>query len=94
MDKQTKLKRNEYMLSVEMDSETVMMNIESGNYFGINNVGSHIWDLLESEDTIQNILDSVQQHFETNNDDTVETDIVAFLNDMLEQDLIAMVDEA
>jgi len=50
--------------------------------------------LLESEDTIQNILDSVQQHFETNNDDTVETDIVAFLNDMLEQDLIAMVDEA
>jgi hypothetical protein len=94
MQMQTILKRNPEPLAVDMDGETVMMDMESGNYFGINSVGSYIWNLLENECTLQSILDSVQQHFEINNDDTVEADITAFLSDMLEQNLIETADES
>jgi hypothetical protein len=88
MDTNTTLKRNEDLLSVDMDGETVMMDINSGNYFGINPVGSHIWDLLEETCTVQTILDGVQESFEINAEDNVQEDIINFLTGLLEQKLI------
>jgi hypothetical protein len=36
------------LLSSEIDGEVVMMNIESGKYIGMNQVGSEIWKILEA----------------------------------------------
>lgn len=88
MNTDTKLRRNEDLLSVDMDGETVMMDINSGNYFGINSVGSHIWDLLEEVCTVQKILDSVHENFDISPENNVQEDIFAFLTGLLEQELI------
>lgn len=88
MDIQATLKRNPDLLAVDMDGETVMMDMESGNYFGINEVGSHIWELLESNQSIETIIDDVKRHFEAKEDDNVQDDVLAFLNDMQEQSLV------
>ena len=39
--------RNPYLVSADMDGDTVMMSIEQGEYFGLGGVGSRIWALLE-----------------------------------------------
>lgn len=88
MDMQTTLKRNPELLAVDMDGETVMMDMTSGNYFGINGVGSHIWELLENEQTVQFIIDSVSSSFEVNEGDTVKSDVLAFLQKMQAQKLL------
>ena len=92
MNLNTILKRNEELLSVDMDGETVMMDMTSGNYFGINTVGSHIWDLLEKAHPIQTIVDNVNEHFEIKAETQLHDDVFAFLSDMLEQKLIEEVD--
>ena len=38
--------RNVELLDSEIDGEIVMMNIESGKYFGMNKVGSEIWKMI------------------------------------------------
>lgn len=91
MDVQTTLKRNPELLAVDMDGETVMMDMESGNYFGINAVGSHIWEVLETENKVTTIIETVSSHFEVKDGDTVQEDIMAFLGDMVEQQLVEVV---
>ena len=91
MDVQTTLKRNPELLAVDMDGETVMMDMESGNYFGINAVGSHIWEVLETENKVTTIIETVSSQFEVKNGDTVQEDIMAFLGDMVEQRLVEVV---
>lgn len=43
------------MHSTDMDGETVMLNIERGEYFGIGGVGTCAWALLEQPVSIQEI---------------------------------------
>ena len=91
MDIQTTLKRNPELLAVDMDGETVMMDMESGNYFGVNAVGSHIWEALETESSVENLVETVTGHFEINDGDSVQGDILEFLSDMVEQKLVEVV---
>ncbi|PWQ92596.1 PqqD family peptide modification chaperone [Leucothrix pacifica] len=91
MDVQTTLKRNPELLAVDMDGETVMMDMESGNYFGVNSVGSHIWEALEDENHVAAIIETVNSQFEVGTEDTVQDDVLAFLSDMVEQKLVEVV---
>lgn len=92
MDTQTILKRNPELLAVDMDGETVMMDMESGNYFGVNAVGSHIWEVLETDNTVQSIVESVESHFEAAETDSVKDDVLSFLGEMQEQKLVEVAD--
>ena len=88
MNKKTTYKRNPELLAVDMDGETVMMDIESGNYFGINVVGSYIWEVLESEHTVEEIIVSLKTQFDISESDTVQEDIISFLGNMVEKKLV------
>lgn len=94
MDIDTTLKRNPELLAVDMDGETVMMDMETGNYFGINAVGSHIWEALESENKVGDLIETVNNAFEVQEGDAVADDILAFLGDMVEQQLVEVVNHA
>ena len=91
MDIQTTLKRNPELLAVDMDGETVMMDMESGNYFGVNAVGSHIWEALKTESSVEAIVEAVTCQFEVNDGDSVQGDVLEFLSDMVEQQLVEVV---
>jgi hypothetical protein len=38
--------RSDSCIEAEVDNEIVALNIETGTYYGLNRVGSHIWRLL------------------------------------------------
>ena len=40
------IKRNPEMVSSDMDGETVMMSMENGEYYGLDPIGSRIWELI------------------------------------------------
>ena len=90
MELNTKISRNPDMLAVEMDDELVMMDATSGDYFGLNTVGAHIWNLLEQEHTIAMILDNAQQHFTEATAEQIQTDVYAFLTEMQDKNLVTV----
>jgi hypothetical protein len=43
------IKRNEEIILNEIDTETVIMDLNFENYFGMEAIGTRIWQLLENE---------------------------------------------
>ena len=93
MTKQTKLNaetlivQSESQVSSDLDGETVMMNIENGEYFKANEIGSRIWGLLEEQTTPRRICDQLLEEFDIESD-TCEKQVFSFLETLLKDQLI------
>ena len=57
LEMQNLVRRNPEIVHSDMDGETVMMSVSEGNYYGLNGVGSQIWELLEQEMSVAAICD-------------------------------------
>lgn len=93
MDTTTLLKsdilyRNEEgFLSNKLGDEMVMMNLESGDYLGINEVGFVIWDYLQNPKSVQEIFDYLVSEYEVTSEDC-ERDTMPYLQQLLLQKVI------
>ena len=90
LNKNTLLARNPDLIGADMDGEMVMMSIDKGAYYGINNMGSWIWNLLENEMTVLAIIDSVCDAYEVEAK-RAHKDIMEFLNNLLEHGLVIII---
>ena len=48
----------------EMDGEAVILNLESGTYFGLDPVGTRIWQLLEEHGSVRVVFERMKQEFD------------------------------
>lgn len=69
IDEDTVIERNPSMLTSQIDGEVVMMDIESGQYLGLDKVASRIWELLVKpqrfDELCQMLLDEFDVDAET-----------------------------
>lgn len=83
--------QNTQLLSSEMDGEVVMMDIESGKYYGMNKMGSQIWRLIETPTTVIALCDTLEQIFDINRT-VCEQEVIHFLSDMHKEELVSVKD--
>jgi hypothetical protein len=69
------------------DTETVMLDIERGTYFGLQDVGKAIWEALAMPTTIDAICADLTERYDVDVD-TCRQEVRAFLDQLHEQDLI------
>jgi len=63
--REDKFIRNEAdYLHTQVDGEAVIMNMETGSYFGLNTVATDIWNILEKPVTIQALLDQIVSEYD------------------------------
>ena len=48
----------------ELSDETVLLNIESGVYYGLDAVGTRVWQLIMQGRTIANVCDTMIEEYE------------------------------
>ena len=77
------------LLSSALAEETIMMNVETGDYLGLNEVATSIWNLLENPITIHNICEQLLQEFDVEQKNC-EHQTISFLQELLEKGLIAI----
>ena len=70
----------EDVVSRELDGEAVILNLESGTYFGLDPVGTRIWSLLQKNGSLRETFETLQQEYEV-------------APNQLEQDLLRLVKE-
>jgi hypothetical protein len=85
---ETVFKRKAEMMVADMDGELVMMDVDQGTYFAINPVGSHIWTLLETPQSMTHLTASVLHAFKTEDTEQVSADVERFLSDLSANNLI------
>lgn len=47
-----------------LDGEAVLLDLQTGAYFGLNKVGAHIWQMYGEGQSVQQAIESVCQRFE------------------------------
>ncbi|MFD0389560.1 PqqD family peptide modification chaperone [Tistrella bauzanensis] len=57
-------RRQQRILSASVDDETVMMSVARGQYYNLNAVGGHIWRLLETPRSLDQIVTSLAEVYD------------------------------
>ena len=52
------------VLSQEVSGETVLLDLNNENYFGLNEVGTRIWQLLQEQNNLEKIYDIMLDEYE------------------------------
>ena len=78
---------SETALSTTLDGEAVILETESGTYYGLNEVATHVWERLDEQQTIADLRDSVLAEYDVEQE-RVEHDLEAVLADMAENGLV------
>ncbi len=87
---QTIITRNDSgFLVSELGSEMVMMNTESGDYIGLNEVSSDIWKLLEQPTTPESIISALLNSYDISREQC-EEQTMKFLQKMEDQKMITV----
>ena len=76
----------------DIDGDTVLVSIEQGKYYGMETVGSRIWELIAQQRTVFDVCEALLEEF-TVSRETCQQDALVFLNQLAEENLIKVVDE-
>jgi len=75
-------------LTAKVGDELVMMSAEKGNYIGLSEVGSRIWELVETPQTIDAVCTQLQNEFDVT-PDVCRAEVETFLNELAKHGAIA-----
>lgn len=89
----TVVTRSEELVSSDLDGETVLMSVQNGKYYGLDEIGSRIWSLIEQPRSVSELCDILLGEFDVEREQC-ERDVFAFLNKLAEDDLMKVVDAA
>ena len=84
---ETKISKNFDIDDTDLDGEKVMMNLDKGQYFMMNEVGSRIWEIIETPIHVKGIVEKLREEYDV--DEQICTDkVLEFLKSLNEADLI------
>ena len=73
----------------ELDGEAVILNLESGMYFGLDAIGTRIWRLLEEHGSLRAVWEAMQHEFEVPGE-TLRSDLLTFINELSAKGLVTL----
>lgn len=78
---------SELAVESRVGEETVLLHLESGTYYGLDPLGTRIWEQIKDGMAILDICAAIAQDFDTPIE-TVSEDARAFLADLLGQGIL------
>ncbi|MCB9139778.1 MAG: PqqD family protein [Caldilineaceae bacterium] len=79
--------RADDVLAANVDNELVMIRLESDGYFGLDEIGRRIWELLDEARTVDAICSSLLEEYDVQPADC-EADVLRFLSELEEHGVV------
>ena len=73
----------------ELQGEAVILNLASSSYFGLDAVGTRIWQLCEAHGSLRAVWEAMQQEFDAPGD-ALRKDLLAFIDELLAKGLLSV----
>ncbi len=83
----TTISQTKDIVASDIDGEVVMMSIEDGAYYGIDSVGSRIWELIETPRRVSDLIEKLMEEFKVDRP-TCEKDVLKFLEELQKNNTI------
>jgi len=78
-------------VSCSLADEAVILDLKSGVYYGLNEVGARVWHLIQEPKTVSEIRDAILQEFDVDQN-LCERDLLVLLGDLVGKQLIEVQD--
>jgi hypothetical protein len=88
MDLGTRLSVPPQVMSRRVGDETVLLDLQSGLYFGVDQVGQRVWELAGDGRTLGEIVDAVVSEYEIGRGQA-EVDVMEFAETLVRRGLLA-----
>jgi Coenzyme PQQ synthesis protein D (PqqD) len=86
----SQVKRNRNLLSAETDEELVMMSIEAGAYYGLDQVGRRIWEMIAEPLAVGQICERLIGEYDVT-PELCQQQVMAFLGDLAAHQIVEIV---
>lgn len=73
--------------TADLGGESVLLDPVSGRYFGLNEVGTRIFELLGEPRSVSSIVDVLVQEYEVS-EDQLRRDVEQFVSEMMSRGLV------
>lgn len=83
----TRISRKESVLASQLDGETVLLDVDAGNYYAFDAIASRIWDLIAQPQTVGEVCRAMALHYDVESE-RCQRDVLAFLDDLLARGLL------
>lgn len=83
---------NRDVLARQIEQDTVLLSMDSAQYFGLNPTGSRLWELLQHPRRVGDIAKAMAEEYEVE-PSRVEADVIAVVRELLSEGLAKIVDE-
>ena len=77
------------VLSQELNGETVLLDLQGESYFGLNEVGTRIWQLIQSGQTVDETLSTLSDEYDVSRLQ-LESDVSELLDKLTEAGLVSL----
>ncbi len=71
----------------ELDGEAVILNLESGVYFGLDEVGTRFWQLIEQDGRVKLALEALESEYDVENE-VLRADVDRLVDALVEKGLM------
>jgi hypothetical protein len=86
----TRLQRKSDLLFNEIDGEVVMLSVENSEYYGMDKVGSRIWEILEQPVVFKDLIFKLLEEYDVSEEQCLK-ETLEYLNKLCDKNLITYV---
>jgi len=75
----------------EVDGEMVLLDMNSENYFGLDEVGTSIWQAMQEKENLKEVFEILLEQYEVE-EDILKNDLITFVEKLEESGLVKVVE--
>ncbi len=83
------IQRNPSLTTAALDDELVMLDLEQGMYYGLDDVATAIWNELVEPQRVGDVCDALLEVYDVDLE-TCRVDTLAFVNELFAQGLVQL----
>jgi hypothetical protein len=87
---ETTVTQSPNLVTSTIGEEVVMMFLEKSAYYSLDDIGSYIWQSIQTPMQVSQLCQQLAERFEVTSD-RCQTDVLQFLNQIYEQGIIEVV---
>lgn len=91
MNRDTTIVRTNKALVSSIEDELVMFDVNAGQYYGLNNVATAVWNHLETKKTVDELAQALTSEFDISIEEC-RKEMLEFLPELEEKGLIEVVE--
>jgi len=84
------IQRKTGLADTEIDTNKVLMSVETGKYYGLNTLATNIWMRIERPMVVSDLINDLVESFDVSLE-VAQTEVIAFLNDLKKNKLLEQI---